>query len=184
MFKKFDSKKRKFYRVNYQIKSPTVRVIKDDTQIGILAIEKARKVAQDAGLDLVEVVPDAKPPVCKIVNFDKFRYQQKQKEKDSQKKQKTNEIKQIRFRPAIQQHDMETKVAAIKKFIEQGKRVLINMQFKRSELRHKDQGFAVVNEIIKLLESVASVEIPPRFEGSRLTCRLSPHGEKDELQKH
>jgi len=175
MYNKFKKKeKKKFFKVNYQIRSPFVRVIKDEKQLGILPVDKARKAAQDANLDLVEIVPDAKPPVCRIINFDKFRYQQNQKDKELKKKQKLNDSKQIRLRPSIQDHDIETKVNAIKRFLIDGKKVSLNMQFKSRELMHKDRGFAVIKTIFDRLASLASMEIAPKFEGNRLICRLSP----------
>ncbi len=165
---------RNFTRVNYQIRIANVRVVKDGEQLGIMPTEKARKIAQDAGLDLVEVAPHANPPVCHITDYDKYRYQQKQKEKEQKRKQKEsiNELKEIRLRPGIQDHDVETKINAIKKFLVGGKKVQLSLQFKAREITHKEEGFRVVNKIIKDLGDCASVEREPKMEGNKLTCRL------------
>lgn len=165
-----------FTRVNFQIRVPNVRVVQDGNQLGIMPTDKARFMAQDLGLDLVEVAPHANPPVCHIIEYAKYLYQQKQKEKDQQRKQKESaqELKEIRLRPRIQDHDIETKAGAAKKFLAEGKKVQLTLQFKNREITHKDEGFKVMEKIIKSLEAVASVEKEPRLEGFKLICRLQP----------
>lgn len=167
---------KKFTRVNFQIRVPNVRVVQDGKQLGVMPTDKARLLAQDAGLDLVEVAPHAQPPVCHIIEYDKYRYQQKQREKDQNRKQKeaATEMKELRLRPGIQDHDIETKVGAAKKFLEEGKKVQFNLQFKNREITHKDEGFRVMDKIVKSLADVASVERAPRLEGFRLVLRLEP----------
>ncbi len=174
---KYDkSRKQNFTRVNFHIRVPNVRVIRDAEQLGIMPTDKARRLAQDAGLDLVEIVPHANPPVCHIIDYDKYCYQQKQKEKEQQRKQKESatELKEIRLRPNIQDHDVETKVNAIKKFLGEGKKVQLNLQFKNREIAHKDEGFLLIGKIVKNLAECAIVEREPRLEGKRLICLLVP----------
>ncbi len=167
---------KKFTRINFQIKCPTVRVIQDGNPLGIMPIDSARKLAMDNGLDLVEVVPNANPPVCQVVDYEKHKYQQKQREKEQARKQKESalELKEIRLRPGIQEHDIETKVNSIRKFLAEGKKVQLNLQFKNREITHKEEGYKVVNKIVSSLEDVAGIERPARLEGFSLTCRLVP----------
>jgi translation initiation factor IF-3 len=172
-------------RVNFQIKSPTVRLVKDGQQIGIFVIDKARKMAQEAELDLVEIAPKAVPPVCAIMDYSKFKYEQQIKDKENKRKQRESqvEIKEIRLRPMIDAHDIETKVAQAKRFLSEGKKVQFNLVYKGSrELSHKEQGLQVVNRILAELTDVADVEKAPKIEGSRLMCRLDPKPNKSELK--
>lgn len=173
---RFKQKEQKNYtRVNFYIKAPMVRVVHEDgTQMGVLQIDAARKMAYDAGLDLVEIVPNANPPVCRLTNFDKFRYEQKQKEKESKKNQKTIETKEVRLRPCTQTNDIETKSNAIIKFLGEGKKVVINVEFKKRELSHRDEGFKIMNSILAKVKDHAVVEMAPKMEGTKLVCRLSP----------
>jgi translation initiation factor IF-3 len=174
-YDKASQRKPSFIRVNYQIRIATVRVVKDGEQLGIMSTDKARKIAQDAGLDLVEIVPNATPPVCHIIDYDKYRYQQKQKEKEQKRKQKDsiNELKEIRLRPGIQNHDIETKISAIKRFLSDGKKVQLSLFFKAREITHKEEGFRVIKKIVDELIDVANIEREPRMEGNRLICRLT-----------
>ena len=168
--------KKHFTRVNFQIRVPNVRVVQDGKQLGVMPTDKARLLAQDAGLDLVEVAPQAQPPVCHIIEYDKYRYMQKQKEKEQARKQKESaqELKELRLRPGIQDHDIETKANTARKFLEEGKKVQLNLQFKNREITHKDEGFKVMDKIIKSLVDVATVERQPKMEGFKLICRLEP----------
>lgn len=168
--------KQSFTRVNFQIRVPQVRVVRDGEQLGIMTTDAARRIAQDAGLDLVEVAPQAKPPVCHILDYDKYRYEQKQREKDAKRKQKeqSSELKELRLRPAIQDHDIDTKVNAARRFLEDGHKVQFNLQYKNREITHKEEGFKVMNKIIEALKDVADVERAPKMEGFRLTCKLEP----------
>jgi len=166
--------RKNFTRVNFNIRVPTVRVVQDGKQLGIMPTDVARKQAMDAGLDLVEIAPQAQPPVCSIMDFEKFRYEQKQKEKEQKKNQKKNEIKELRLRPGIQDHDIGTKASAVRRFLEDGKKVQLNLQFKNREITHKDEGFRVMRKIIEGLADIANVERAPSMEGNRLICRLEP----------
>lgn len=171
---------RNFSRVNFQIKCPSVRVIQDDRALGVMPTDQARKLAQDQDLDLVEVAPQAKPPVCHIVNYEKYLYEQKLREKEQQKRQKESliELKEVRLRPGIQDHDIDVKMNQIKKFISENKKVQISLMFKHREITHKDEGFRVINKIIASLSGGCIVEQHPRMEGNRLICKLAPKVEK------
>lgn len=175
---RFKPKEQKNYtRVNFQIKAPTVRVVQEDgTQMGVLQIDAARKIAYDAGLDLVEIVPNANPPVCKLTNFDKFRYEQKQKEKEAKKIQKDKmiETKEIRLRPCTQTNDIEVKGNNIIRFLGEGKKVLVSLEYKKRELSHREEGYKIINLLLDLIKEHAAVEMSPKMEGNRLVCRLAP----------
>ena len=164
-------------RVNWQIRVPQVRLIKDDKQLGVINTDKARRMAEEAGLDLVEVAPDARPPVCKIIDFGRFRYEQQLKKKEQLKKQKEAQIqlKELRLRPSIDKHDVDVKISRAKKFLEDGFKVQLNLLFKgQREIAHKEQGFSVINKMINSLEELAILDKPPKFDGSKIICRLSP----------
>lgn len=163
-----------FTRVNFNIKAISVRVVQDGKQLGVFSIEDARKMAYNVGLDLVEIVPSAKPPVCSICDYDKYRYEEKQKEKDSKKNQKTIETKEIRLRPCTQSHDIEVKINTIKRFLSEGKKVLLNLQYHKRELSHKEEGHKIINEIIEKIKEFANIEQSPKMESNRLICRLAP----------
>jgi translation initiation factor IF-3 len=175
---RFKPKEQKNYiRVNYNIKAPTVRVTDDSgNQLGVLPIDAARKLAFERELDLIEIVPNANPPVCRITDFDKFRYEQKKQEKEARKKQqeKVIETKEVRIRPSTQMHDIEVKVNAIKKFLSEGKKVLLNLEYKKRELSHKDEGFKTINLFIERLKDFVIIEQMPKMEANRLICRMAP----------
>lgn len=164
-------------RVNFQIRAITVRVVQEGRQLGIFPIDQARKLAMDANLDLVEIVPTAHPPVCEIKDFGKWKFEERIKEKETARKQRDSqvELKEIRLRPGIADHDVETKVGQARKFIEEGKKVQFNLQFKgHREMSHRENGFAVIEKVIAGLEEVGIVERAPKLEGNRITCRLCP----------
>ncbi len=170
------AKEQKNYtRVNYQIKALNVRVVQEDgTQLGVHPIESARKLAFDAGLDLVEIVSNSNPPVCRLTKYDKYRYEQQQKEKENKKKQKTIETKEIRLRPCTQSHDLETKASAIARFVGEGKKVVVNLEYKKRELSHRDEGYKIINSLIDQTKAFAVVEMAPKMEGNKLVCRFAP----------
>lgn len=164
------------YRVNYQIRCPEVRVSQNNEQLGIMTAEQARTLAQNQGLDLIEISARANPPVCIIDDFSKLKYDSKIKEKEMAKKQRESfqEIKEIRLTPTIASHDLEYKSKNIQKFLESGKKVQIVMKFSHRELHHKDIGLNTINVVIQNLNEFASVEQHPRFNGRHLNCLLSP----------
>lgn len=166
--------KNDFVRVNERIKFSPVRVVKDGENLGVFPTYKARKMAQEAGLDLVEVAPNARPPVCSIMDYGKYKYQKSTRDKEKRQKAKNTELKQLRLRPKIAEHDIEIKSKAAFKFLEQGKNLQLNVMFKSREFAHKDQGFKVVEKVIEYVDSVGKVVLKPKFEGNRIICKLEP----------
>lgn len=169
----FDNKK---YRVNYQIKIPNVRVSCNNEQFGILPTDKARNMALEQGLDLIEINPTSSPPMCIIADYNKFQYENKLREKENKKKQKSNAVivKEIRLTPTIGDHDLATKLTAIEKFIDENKKVQIAMKFTHRELLHKDIGIQKINMITERLQEKIQVEMPINFIGLRMFCRIAP----------
>lgn len=164
-------------RVNWQIKAFRVRVVREEEQLGIMSSDEARRIAQEGGLDLVEIAPQANPPVCRIMDYGKFKFEQKIKKKESDKKQRESQIqlKQLRLRPGIADHDTDTKINQAKKFLTEGCKVQFNLQFKgQREMSHKDQGFIVMKKVVESLNSICVVEKAPRLEGNKITCCLAP----------
>lgn len=160
------------YRVNRQIRSPNVRLIdQDQNQIGIITIEDARRRAQDANLDLVEVSPHAKPPVCRIMDFGKFKYAQRKKEQGSKKT--ASRLKELRVRPAIDDHDLSYRLEKGRKFLEQGHKVQVVCIFRGRQMAHPQLGFDVMRRVAEALEDISKVEVPPRRSGPRMTMLLA-----------
>lgn len=168
------------FRANFQIRVPQVRVIQNGEQLGVMPTEKARNLAYNQGLDLVEMVPNAHPPVCHIIDFSKYKYEQKIKQKEQMKKQRemTQIVKEIRLSPAIGQHDLDIKIKHIIEFLVDDKKVQISMKFRSREMQHKDVGFEKINQILEKCKEIAVVELQPKFEGSKLICRLAPQKTK------
>jgi translation initiation factor IF-3 len=155
-------------RINVEIKAPEVRVISQDgEQIGIMSPSKALILADEAGLDLVEVAPDGKPPVCRIMDFGKYMYELRRKERSARKKQHVIKIKGIRLTPNIDSHDFNFKNQDARKFIEQGQKVRVWVQFKGRSITHREIGMEVLNRFAEELSDVAKIEAPPKMEGPR-----------------
>ena len=167
-------RKQNFVRMNEQIKFSPVRVVRNKVQIGVMCVEDARRIAREEGLDLVEIVPNARPPVCEIIDYGKYRYQLSIKEKEKKHKTKQGEMKEIRLSPKIAEHDVEIKGKAARKFLNEGKKVQLNLLFRNRELAHQDEGFKVINKILKEIEDVCKIESPPKMEGKRIICRIEP----------
>jgi len=151
-----------------------VRVIGvDGEQLGVMSIQEALRLAEEAEVDLVKIAPTAKPPVCRIVDYGKFRYEQVRKEKDAKKKQKTMEIKEIRLSPNIDTNDLNTKVGAARKFISKGDKVKITLRFRGREMAHMAQTRHVLDDFAAALEDIAVVDKPAKVEGRTLTMFLT-----------
>ena len=162
-------------RINDQIRAREVRLIDETGQnVGVVAKFDALARAEAAGLDLVEVSPDAEPPVCKILDFGKFKYQEQKKAAEARKKQKIVEIKEIKMRPAIDDHDYDVKIRAIKRFFEDGDKVKVTLRFRGREMAHQDLGMAVLQRVKAELEGIAKVESEPRLEGRQMVMVLAP----------
>lgn len=166
--------KKKFVRVNDQIKSPKVRVISiTGEQIGILDINQALKLAEEEGFDLVEVAPNGNPPVCKLMDYGKYKYELSKKEKIIKKKQHTIHVKELRFRPKIEEHDFEFKTRNARKFLESGNKVKATVIFKGREMTHQEFGEQVLNQLAELLSDIAKIEKPIQMEGRNMVMFLT-----------
>lgn len=166
-------------RINDKIKVPEVRLIGDDgSQLGVLTTRDALARAEELGLDLVEVSPDAKPPVCRLIDYGKFKYQQSKKAQEAKKKQIIVEVKELNITPNTDTHDLETKQNHIKRWIAEKNRVRVAVKFRGREMAHQDLGYKALESLMKGLEEVAAQESPPRMEGRRLMVTLLPKSEK------
>ncbi len=155
--------------INEQIRDREIRLIGENgEQLGIMPTKDAMKMARDLDLDLVKIAPTAKPPVCKIIDYGKYRYELSRKEKEARKKQKTTEVKEIRFSPNIDSNDLNTKAKQARKFIEKGDKVKIAVRFRGRELAHTNIGRRLLEDFMGLLEDVAVVEKPAKMEGRNM----------------
>lgn len=160
--------------INEQIRDKEVRLIGENgDQLGIMSAKEAYMKAQEAGMDLVKIAPMAKPPVCKIVDYGKFKYEQARKEKDARKKQKTIEIKEVRLSPNIDTNDLNTKVGAARKFLEKGNKVKITLRFRGREMAHMNSSKHILDEFAEQLSDIAVVEKAPKVEGRSMTMFLA-----------
>ena len=166
-------------RTNEQIIASEVRVISSTgKQLGIISIREALNHAEDEGFDLVEVSPDAKPPVCKIIDYGKLKYKKQKSKKEAKKKQKTIEVKEIKMRPGIDKHDYEVKIKALSKFISGGNKVKVSLRFRGREMEHQNIGFDLLKKLIEQVASIAKVEVPPKSEGRQIMMILVPQTSK------
>jgi translation initiation factor IF-3 len=162
-------------RTNEQITASEVRVISSKgLQLGIISIREALNYAEDEGYDLVEVSPDAKPPVCKIIDYGKLKYKEQKSKKEAKKKQKTIEVKEIKMRPGIDTHDYQVKVKALKKFISDGNKVKVSMRFRGREMEHQNLGLDLLKKLTEEVSEYAKVEVPPKSEGKQIMIILVP----------
>ena len=160
--------------INEQIRDKEVRLIGEDgEQLGIVSSRDALKMAEEAGLDLVKIAPTAKPPVCKIVDYGKYKYEQVIKEKEAKKKQKVIDIKEIRLSPNIDTNDLNTKIGAARKFLTKGDRVKITLRFRGREMAHMNNSKHILDDIAQSLSDIAVVEKAPKVEGRSMTMFLT-----------
>ena len=160
--------------INEQIRDKEVRLIGEDgEQLGIVSSRDALKMAEEAGLDLVKIAPTAKPPVCKIVDYGKYKYEQVRKEKEAKKKQKVIDIKEIRLSPNIDTNDLNTKIGAARKFLTKGDRVKITLRFRGREMAHMNNSKHILDDIAQSLSDIAVVEKAPKVEGRSMTMFLT-----------
>jgi translation initiation factor IF-3 len=162
-------------RVNDRIRIPSVRVIgPDGEQVGILGIREALTYAQERNLDLVEVSPTAKPPVCRVMDFGKYKYEQNKKAQKARKKQHVTHLKEVKLRPKIEEHDYNFKVQHGREFLEEHDKVKFTVMFRGREMAHPEAGLRLLNRVIKDLDAVGQVEIPARMEGRSMTLLMVP----------
>ena len=160
--------------INEQIRDREVRLIgPDGEQIGVVSSREAQKIADEAGLDLVKIAPNAKPPVCKVIDYGKYRYDLARKEKDAKKKQKTVELKEIRLSPNIDTNDLNTKMNAAKKFLAKGTKVKITLRFRGREMAHMNSSKHILDDLAEQLSDIAVVEKAPKIEGRSIGMVLA-----------
>ncbi len=162
------------YSINEQIRDKEVRVISQTgEQLGIMSAKEAQKLAEEAELDLVKISPNAKPPVCKIIDYGKFRYDMMRKEKEAKKKQKTIEIKEVRLSPNIDENDLNTKINMARKFLTKGNKVKVTLRFRGRELAYVNQSKVLLDNFYEKLSDVAVIEKPAKFEGRSMIMFLA-----------
>lgn len=160
--------------INEQIRDKEIRLIGEDgQQLGIMSAKEAYQKAVDAGLDLVKIAPAAKPPVCKIIDYGKYKYELARKEKDAKKKQKMIEIKEVRLSPNIDTNDLNTKVGAARKFLSKGDRVKVTLRFRGREMTHMNSSKHILDDFAAQLSDISVVDRPPKVEGRTMTMFLS-----------
>jgi translation initiation factor IF-3 len=163
-------------RTDRRIKAREVRVVgPTGEQLGILPIEEALAKAQEFGLNLVEVNPMSKPPVCKIMDYGRFKYEEKKRANEAKKKQVVVKLKEVKLRPKTEEHDYETKVRHVKEFLEEGNKAKITIMFRGREITHRNLGQAILDDVVKDTKDIAVVEQPPRMEGRSLFMIIGPN---------
>ena len=162
-------------RVNEAIDVAEVRLIEPDgDNVGVVSTDEAMRRAMDHGLDLVEISPGADPPVCKILDYGKYKYEAQKRKNEARKKQKTIDVKEIKMRPNIDTHDYDVKMRSIHKFIDEGDKVKVTMRFRGREMAHQDIGMRVLERVRKDLDEEAKVEQFPKMEGRQMTMVMAP----------
>ena len=162
-------------KVNDEIDAREVRVVGNDgEQMGVLSLREAIQMAFDVGLDLVEIAPGAQPPVCKILDFGKYKYEIQKKKNEARKKQKVIEVKEIKMRPGIDDHDYDVKVRNMRRFLEDGDKVKVTIRFRGREMVHQDLGLKVLDRVREELDGLAKVEQTPKLEGRQMVMVIAP----------
>ncbi|USZ15892.1 translation initiation factor IF-3 [Moraxella sp. FZFQ2102] len=165
--------------MNEEIRAKEVRLVKEDgEQLGVVDIQTALKTAADDGLDLVEIVPDAKPPVCKVMDYKRYLYEQKQKAKEAKKNQKQTQVREIKLRPGTEEADYQVKLRKIVEFIEDKDKVKVSIRFRGREMAHQEIGKTQLERIIADTAEIASVEQAPKVEGRQMGMLLGPAKKK------
>lgn len=160
--------------INEQIRDKEVRVIGEDgEQLGIMSIKEAMDLAEEAGVDLIKIAPTAKPPVCKIADYGKYKYEQMRREKEAKKKQKVIEIKEIRLSPNIDTNDLNTKANSARKFLTKGDKVKVSLRFRGREMAHMNSSKHILDDFAELLADVAVIDKAPKVEGRSMTMFLT-----------
>jgi len=160
--------------INDEIKASSVRVVSEGQQLGIMSLQEALAEAARLGLDLVEVAPNSAPPVCRIMDYGKFRYQQSKKLQDARKSQTTIQVKEIRLRPKTEEHDLQVKIKNIRKFLDQRDKVKITMMFRGREIAFTDIGRRIMEDILAEIVDIGTVDQHPKLEGRNMIMVLSP----------
>ncbi|WP_416348458.1 translation initiation factor IF-3 [Gemmobacter sp.] len=162
-------------RVNDRIRAPEIRLIgADGENIGVVTPSRAMMLAEEAGLDLVEISPNAEPPVCKIMDFGKFKYETQKREAEARKKQKIIEIKEIKFRPGTDDHDYDVKMRSVLKFLDEGDKVKITLRFRGREMAHQQLGMDLLNRVAADVAAQGKIESMPKLEGRQMVMMIAP----------
>ena len=162
-------------RVNGRIRAPEIRLIGPDGQnVGVVKPERALELAEQVGLDLVEISPNAKPPVCKIMDFGKYKYEQQKRESEAKKKQKTIEVKEVKFRPNTDDHDYDVKMKNVAKFLEKGDKVKVTLRFRGREMAHQNLGRELLERVAEDVKELGKVENMPKMEGRQMVMMIGP----------
>jgi translation initiation factor IF-3 len=162
-------------RINNAIRSEKIRLVgADGEMIGVVTVPEGLRVAREAGLDLVEVSPNAAPPVCKVLDYGKYKYEQQKKAAEARKKQKVVVIKEVKLRPGIDKHDLETKMKAVHKFLEEGDKVKLTLRFRGREMSHQDIGMKLLEKVREDLGATVKVEHEPKLEGRQVIMIVAP----------
>ncbi|ANI89456.1 translation initiation factor IF-3 [Arachidicoccus ginsenosidimutans] len=162
------------HRINERIRVPEVRLVGDNVETGIYSIEAARRIAEEKGLDLVEISPNANPPVCRVVEYKKFLYEKKRKEKEMKANSKQNEVKEIRFTPGTDDHDFDFKAKHAEKFLQDGHKVKAYVQFKGRAMMFQDRGTLLLLKFAERLADFGALENMPKMEGRRMHAMFAP----------
>jgi translation initiation factor IF-3 len=162
------------HRINHRIRAQEVRVIYDGEQLGVMPTYQALRVAEDKGFDLVEISPGAAPPVCRIMDYGKFKYEEAKKKQQQKKGATTFETKEIKFRPKTDEHDLDFKMKHIRRFAEEGNKVRLAVVFRGREMAHPQTGKAVLDRVVERCADIATVEVTPNLEGRRMIMLIAP----------
>ena len=164
----------KGHRINHRIRAQEVRVIYEGEQLGVMPTYQALRIAEDKGFDLVEISPGAAPPVCRIMDYGKFKYEEAKKQQQQRKHTTTFETKEIKFRPKTEEHDMDFKVKHIRRFLEEGNKVRLAVMFRGREMAHPQTGKAVLDRVVNRCQDISTVEATPNLEGRRMNMLIAP----------
>ncbi|MCL5781388.1 MAG: translation initiation factor IF-3 [Firmicutes bacterium] len=168
-------------RINEEIRAREVRVVDaDNNQLGIMPVKEALRIAEERQLDLVEVAPQAKPPVCRIMDFGKFKYEQSKREKDAKKKQRIIQVKEVKLRPRIEDHDYTVKAKNAERFLKDGDKVKVTIMFRGREIVHTDLGKKLLDRLAQDLKDLCTVERQPKLEGKNMIMILASKNEKQD----
>src|SRR5436190_17485374 len=175
---RFRKEQQQEHRTNHMIRVPQVRLVGDNVEVGVYSIQEALKMAQEQQLDLVEISPQADPPVCKIIDYNKFLYEKKKKEKEMKAKSKTAELKEIRFTPNTDDHDFDFKAKHAENFLKDGNKVKAYVQFKGRAIQFQERGQLLLLKFAERLNEFGTLESMPKMEGRRMLAMFAPKGKK------
>ena len=175
---RFRKEQQQEHRTNHMIRVPQVRLVGDNVEVGVYSIQEALKMAQEQQLDLVEISPQADPPVCKIIDYNKFLYDKKKKEKEMKANAKVSEVKEIRFTPNTDEHDFNFKAKHAENFLKEGNKVKAYVQFKGRAIQFQDRGQLLLLKFAERLTDIGVLESMPKMEGRRMLAMFAPKGKK------